>query len=113
MEEVSQAVPFEAFTRLDLRVAEIKSAEKVEKSDKLLKLQVDLGPLGTRTVVAGIGKFYALEALPGTRCVIVANLVPRAVMGVESHGMVMCAKTDLGELALAICPTGSLGAKVS
>jgi methionyl-tRNA synthetase len=79
------------FGKLDLRVGEVKSAERVPKSDKLLKLQVDLGPLGVRQILAGIGKHYAPEDLLGKRIAVLANLPPRKMMGLESQGMVLAA----------------------
>ena len=61
------------------------------KSDKLLRLEVDLGPLGVRQILAGIGKHYAPEELVGKRIAVLANLPPRKMMGLESQGMVLAA----------------------
>jgi methionyl-tRNA synthetase len=95
--ETTQAAPPDAgridiaeFGRLDLRAGQVKAAEKVAGSKKLLKLQVDLGD-ETRQVVAGIAEAYAPEALVGRRVVLVANLKPAKLMGVESNGMVLAA----------------------
>ena len=66
-------------------------AERVPKSDKLLRLEVDLGPLGTRQILAGIGKHYAPEQLLEQRIAVLANLPPRKMMGLESQGMVLAA----------------------
>ncbi len=85
------AASIDDFGKLDLRVAEVLSAERVPKSDKLLKLQVDLGPLGKRQILAGIGKQYAPEELVGKRIAVLANLPPRKMMGLESQGMVLAA----------------------
>jgi methionyl-tRNA synthetase len=82
---------FETFSQLDLRVGEVKVAERVPKSDKLLRLEVDLGPLGTRQILAGIGKQIAPEALLGRRIAVLANLPPRKMMGLMSEGMVLAA----------------------
>jgi methionyl-tRNA synthetase len=79
------------FSKLDLRVAEVLLAERVPKSDKLLRLEVDLGPLGKRQILAGIGKQYAPEELVGKRIAVLANLPPRKMMGLESQGMVLAA----------------------
>ncbi len=79
------------FAKADLRVALILHAERVPKSDKLLRLEVDLGPLGTRQILAGIGKHYAPEDVIGKRVVVLANLPPRKMMGLESQGMVLAA----------------------
>ena len=83
-------ITIEDFQKIHLRVATVLSAERVPKSEKLLKLQVDLGT-EQRQVVAGIGKKYAPEELIGRRIVIVANLKPAKLMGVESQGMVLAA----------------------
>jgi len=88
----SEAAPpwitIEEFRRLDLRVAEVLEAEPVPKSKKLLKLTVKLGD-ETRTLVAGIAEHYRPEALRGRKVVVVANLEPATLMGVESNGMVL------------------------
>src|SRR5262249_41950632 len=81
-------VTLQEFQRLDLRVGEVLAAEPVARSKKLLKLTVKLGE-ETRTVVAGIAEHYAPEALRGRKVVIVANLEPATLMGVESNGMVL------------------------
>lgn len=89
-------IPFETFAELDLRVGKIVSAERIEGSEKLLKLRVDLGAveaggLGERQILAGIGKLHAAESLAGTLIVVVANLAPRMMMGHESQGMLLAA----------------------
>ncbi len=81
------------FAKVELRVALVKEAEKIAGSKKLLKLQVDLGT-ETRQVVAGISEAYAPEALVGKKIVLVANLKPAKLMGVESNGMVLAASLD-------------------
>jgi methionyl-tRNA synthetase len=86
-----EATTFDTFMQLDLRVAEVKLAERVPKSDKLLRLEVDLGPLGTRQILAGIGKQIAPEELVGKRIAVLANLPPRKMMGLMSEGMVLAA----------------------
>lgn len=80
------------FMKIDLRVGKIIAAERVEKSEKLVKLSVDIGA-ETRQVVAGIGKSYAPEDLMGKAVVIVANLKPAKLMGIESQGMLLAAST--------------------
>ena len=82
-------VTFDDFQKLDLRVAEIVQAEEIPGADKLLKLTVSLGD--QRTVVAGIKGFYAPQDLVGKKVVVVANLAPRTLRGVESRGMVLAA----------------------
>jgi methionyl-tRNA synthetase len=81
------------FARVELRVAEIKSAERVPKSKKLLRIEVIVGE-ETRQVVAGIAEAYDPETLPGKRVILVANLKPAKLMGVESNGMLLAATLD-------------------
>jgi methionyl-tRNA synthetase len=78
---------------MELRVAEIKEAERVPGSKKLVRLQVDLGG-ERRQVVAGIAESYAPEALLGKKVVVVSNLKPARLMGVESNGMVLAASAE-------------------
>jgi methionyl-tRNA synthetase len=87
-------VSFKEFQRLDLRVGTIKSAEPIKGSKKLVKLLVDIGE--ERTVVAGIVGHYDAEALKGKQVVVVANLEPATLMGVESKGMVLAAEDQSG-----------------
>lgn len=83
-------INFDEFKKVELKVAKVLSAERVEGSEKLLKLSLDLGT-EQRQIVAGIGKAYSPEAVTGMEIVIVANLEPRALMGVESNGMLLAA----------------------
>jgi len=83
-------IDIETFRRVDLRVAEIVAAERVERSDRLLRLQVDLGS-ERRQLVAGIAAFYAPEQLVGRKIIVVANLQPARIRGVESQGMLLAA----------------------
>jgi methionyl-tRNA synthetase len=87
-----ELIGIEDFMKVDLRVGKIVSAERVEKSEKLVKLKVDLGT-ETRQVVAGIGKSYSPEELMGKSIVIVANLKPAKLMGIESQGMLLAASS--------------------
>lgn len=112
---VSEFAPLKPFVdidevkKLDLRVAVILTAEPVPKSKKLLKLQVDLG-FEKRTIVAGISQHYKPEELPGKRVIVVANLKPAILMGVESHGMVLAATIDasLELVSIQNLPPGSV-----
>jgi methionyl-tRNA synthetase len=88
-------VGIEEFLKLDLRAARVLAAERVPKSRKLLKLEVDLGD-ERRTLVAGIAEAYEPEALVGRVVAVVANLKPAIVMGVESNGMILAASTPGG-----------------
>ena len=94
-------IPITDFGKIDLRVAEVLAAEPVPKSKKLLKLTVSLGD-EQRTIVAGIAEHYAPADLVGKKVVIVANLEPAKLMGVESNGMLLAgsAGTTLGVLTL-------------
>jgi methionyl-tRNA synthetase len=87
------SITYDDFMRVDLRIAVIRAAEEIPKSSKLVKLTVDLGD-HQRTVVAGIRKSYAPEQLVGRHVVIVANLQPAKLMGVESQGMVLAGTLD-------------------
>ena len=95
-------IEFDDFAKVDLRVAVIKEAEKVEKSKKLLRLIVDAGEGEPRQILAGISEHYAPEDLIGRRVVIVANLKPRKLMGLESQGMVLAASDDNGLSILGV-----------
>jgi len=88
--EAEGVVTFDAFQKLELRVAEIIAAEKIAKSERLLKLTVKAPE--ERTIVAGIAQHYQPEELVGRQVIIVANLKPAKLMGVASHGMVLAAK---------------------
>jgi len=88
--EEAPIVTIDEFAKIDLRVAVVLAAERVPKTEKLLKLQLDLGS-EERTIVSGIAEFYEPEALVGRRIVIVANLKPARIRGVESRGMLLAA----------------------
>ncbi len=93
-------IGIEDFTKVELRVAQIKVAEKVKGADKLLRLEVDLGD-HTRQIVAGIAEAYSPESLIGRKIVIVANLQPRKLRGLESNGMLLAASLEGGRPVLA------------
>ncbi|MCI5055112.1 MAG: methionine--tRNA ligase subunit beta, partial [Flavobacteriales bacterium] len=95
---IKPEIQFEDFTKLDIRVGKIISAEKVEKADKLLKLEVDTG-VDKRTVVSGIAKHYAPEDIVGKQVTILLNLAPRKIRGVESQGMILMAENDENKLS--------------
>ncbi|GGI85335.1 methionine--tRNA ligase [Deinococcus wulumuqiensis R12] len=92
-------ISIDDFARIDLRIAEVVACEAVEKADKLLKLTVKLGD-ETRTVVSGIRKWYEPGALVGRKVVLVANLKPAKLRGIESQGMILAAEDDAGNLDL-------------
>src|SRR3989338_2925166 len=98
---MSEVITYGDFKKLDLRVAKILEAVRVEGSEKLVKLQIDVGELGQRQLIAGIGTIYTPEILVGKQIVIVANLEPRKLMGYESQGMLLAASDELGPVLLA------------
>lgn len=88
--EILPQVQIDDFAKLDLRVAKVIACEKVQKSEKLLKLQLDLGN-ETRQVVSGIAKYYTPEEMVGKKVIMIANLKPAKLMGIESQGMILAA----------------------
>ena len=81
---------------LDLRVGLVLGAERVPKKDRLLRLEVDLGEAAPRQIVAGIAEHFSPEDMVGRRVVVVANLAPRKLAGLESQGMILATDTDSG-----------------
>jgi methionyl-tRNA synthetase len=98
---VSDEIDIETFAKIKFRVATIEAVEAVPKSKKLYQIQLDVGELGKRQIVSGIANFYTPEQLVGRQIVIVANLKPAKLMGVESRGMLLAASTE-GDQELAI-----------
>ena len=86
------------FQKIDLRVGKIISAERVDGSDKLLNLQINIGE--PRQILTGIAKTHAPEALVGREVVVIANLEPRMMMGMESQGMILAAASENGDTVL-------------
>jgi methionyl-tRNA synthetase len=97
----AKLISIDDFSKVDLRVGEVKSAEPVKGADKLLHLKVDIGEPELRTIVAGIALAYKPEELIGRKVVIVANLQPRKLRGLTSQGMIVAASTDDGPPILA------------
>ncbi len=94
---VKDEITYEDFSKMDLRIAKILTAERVPKTDKLVKLELDTG-IDKRTVVSGIAQHFKTEELPGKQVTILANLAPRKLRGIESHGMVLLAEDSSGKL---------------
>lgn len=92
---------FDDFSKMDIRLGKIISAEKVEKADKLLKLIVDTG-IDTRTVVSGIAEHYKPDDIIGKTVQILMNLAPRKIRGIESQGMILMAESAAGELSFMV-----------
>ena len=92
-------ISLEDFQKIDLRVAQITKAEKVEKTDRLLKVSVKLAE-EERTLVAGLGGQYSSEELVGLKVIVVANLEPAIIRGIESNGMMLGVGCEGDEIAL-------------
>lgn len=95
---LKDTVSFDDFIKMDIRTATVTAAEKVPKTKKLLKLSVDTG-VDERTMVSGIAEFYTPEEIVGKKVLVLANLAPRKIKGIESHGMVLMAENKHGELS--------------
>lgn len=91
-EQYMDNITFDDFQKMDLRVAEIKVCEEVAGADKLYNLTIDIGE--ERTIVAGMKPYYAREELIGKKIVVVANLEPRKLRGIISHGMLLAASNE-------------------
>ena len=90
-EGVATFIGIEDFIKVELRVGEILTAERIPKSDKLLRFTVDLGEAEPRQILAGIAEHYEPETLVGRKIIVVSNLKPRKLRGFESQGMVLAA----------------------
>ena len=97
--EQKAEVAFDDFQKMDIRVSTILEAEKVAKTKKLLKLTIDTG-IDKRTIVSGIAEYYTPEQLVGRQVLVLANLAPREIKGIESRGMILMAEDALGRLVL-------------
>ena len=96
-EPIKETITFDDFSKLDIRTGVILEAEKVKKTKKLLKLKIDIGS-EQRTVVSGIAEFYDPEKIIGQEVLLLANLAPRKLRGIESQGMILMAENGKGEL---------------
>ena len=108
VKEVKEQITIDEFFKTELRVAEVKACEIVEKSKKLLKLTLDLGNGETRTVASGLQEYYKPEELVGKKVVLVYNLKPAKLCGIVSEGMVLCAEKD-GKVVI-VTPDGDMPA---
>jgi len=95
-ETTKDTITYDDFVKIDLRVATIVESEAHPNADRLLKLQLDLGPLGPRQICAGVRAFYEPADLVGRQIIVVANLAPRKIRGEASDGMLLAASV-LGE----------------
>lgn len=106
--EQFELIDIDLFAKIKLRVARIEAAEALPKSKKLLKLQLDLGHLGKRQILAGIAQFYTPESLIGRKIVVVANLKPAMLMGNESQGMMLAGSSPDGTKLAFLSPEQDL-----
>ena len=113
IEETANLIEIRDFAQVELRIGKILEAEKIKKSKKLLKLQIDLGDLGRRQIVAGIAQHYEPEKLIGLKVVVVTNLKPARLMGEESKGMLLAAKDGQKLTVLTVHRDVEPGAKIS
>ncbi len=95
--EVENFITIDDFLKIELRVGEIKVAERIPKADKLLRFEIDLGEEKPRQILAGLAEYYEPETLVGRKVVVVANLKPRKMRGLESQGMICAASLDEGD----------------
>jgi methionyl-tRNA synthetase len=107
--DLKDTIEYDDFAKLDLRTGRVTAAEPVPDADKLLRLEVDLG-FETRQILAGVAEQMAPDALEGRRVVVVANMAPKEMFGLESQGMVLMAEDDEGQLSLVSAdgPPGSV-----
>ena len=97
----SPKISIDDFAKVELRVGQVVVAERVKGADKLLHMKVDIGESSPRTIVAGIAEVYSPEQMVGRKVVIVANLQPRKLRGIESNGMIVAASLEGGKPVLA------------
>ncbi len=100
MKQVENEVSFEEFQKVDLRTATILSVEDIPNKDKLFKLEIDVGELGKRTIVSGLKQFYSKEQLKNRQIILIANLAPRKIAGIESSGMLLAVGDGVTHLSL-------------
>lgn len=96
-----ETISYDEFSKMDIRIAKVLEAERVPKTQKLLKLKIDTG-IDTRTIVSGIAEFFTPEQMVGKQVVVLANLEPRTIRGIESYGMILMAEDKDGKLQLVI-----------
>jgi len=108
-------INFSDWEKLDLRVAKIKKVEDIENADKLYKLEIDVGELGKRTICAGIKQNYSKKELKNKKIIIIANLEPRKMKGIESQGMLLAACSENHEKIVLLTLDSEIeeGSKIS
>ncbi len=108
MKEAKSIINYEDFSKIDIRVGTIISAENVNKSKKLIRLEVDFGELGKRQILTGIAQWYKPEDLVGMMTTFVINLEPRRMMGLESQGMIFALGLDDDKETVFLLPKESV-----
>jgi len=93
-------ISYDDFAKLDIRIGTVLAAERVAETDKLIKCTVDLGELGTRTIISGIAQWKTPEELVGKQLPYIVNLAPRVLRGIESAGMLLAASDETGVVLL-------------
>ncbi|MDZ4840158.1 MAG: methionine--tRNA ligase [Bacteroidota bacterium] len=104
LEEIMPSIAFDDFAKIDLRVGNIIAAERIPKADKLLNLTIDLGT-DIRSILSGIAEYFKPEDIIGQQVVVVANLAPRKMRGIESQGMILMAEDNQGNLQFVLPAT--------
>jgi len=104
MNDLKSTIQYSDFEKMDIRVATILSAEAVEGSEKLIKLVLDVGDGQERVILTGMAKWYSPKDFVGMQTLIIANLEPRKMMGLESQGMLLSIGTDFSKRPVFIVP---------
>ena len=112
---MENVIQFDDFAKVDLRVGEIVDAEEIEGADKLWKLRVDLNEDAKRIICAGIKPYYSADELIGKKIIVVSNLAPRKMRGIESQGMLLAASDKEKKNVVLISPEKNIenGSRVS
>jgi methionyl-tRNA synthetase len=105
---MKELIQFDDFTKMDIRLGKVLSARKMENADKLLVLTVDTG-IDERTIVSGIAQHYTPDEITGKSVVVLMNLAPRKIRGVESMGMLLMAEDSEGNLSALVSERGFEG----
>lgn len=105
-------ITFDDFIKLDLKVGTVLEAEEVEGSDKLIKMKIDVGEELPRQVLSGVRQWYSPADFTGTQVVVITNLEPKIMMGVESQGMLLAVDSEDGPVFLSVPKKVASGAKV-
>jgi methionyl-tRNA synthetase len=112
METPVETITIDTFAQVDLRVGQILVAERIPNADKLLRLEVDLAEAEPRQLLAGIAEFYAPESLIGQKIIVVSNLQPRRMRGLESRGMLLAADAEGRPMLATVPPQTPNGARL-